>query len=75
MPEGTHLFIISVARRYQRQGLGLTELVEAGEDGWQRARRYYGEDTDNFERWGFHWVQESMLMAVYQNETSTEPER
>jgi DNA-directed RNA polymerase sigma subunit (sigma70/sigma32) len=68
LPPGTNMLLVSVARRYRGRGLNLAELVEAGKDGWQRAHRYFGADTDKFERWGLLWVKESMLMTLYDNE-------
>ena len=73
LPPGTNMLLVSVARRYRGRGLGLAELVEAGKDGWLRAQRYFGTDTGKFERWGLLWVQESMLMALYDNENKAGP--
>ena len=64
LPPDTNMLLVSVARRFRGRGLSLSELVEAGKVGWQRAQRYYGAETDKFERWGLLWVQESMLMAL-----------
>jgi hypothetical protein len=61
LAKGTSPPLVSVALRYQGRGLSLAELVAAGEDGWQRAQRHFGEATEQFERWGFFWVQESIL--------------
>lgn len=73
VPEGTNRFIVSVARRYQGQGLSMAELVAAGEDGWQRAQRHFGTATDQFERWGSRWVQESILLALCKDEEEAGP--
>lgn len=51
----------------------MVELVAAGEDGWQRAQRYFGAATDQFERWGPRWVQESMLKAIGKGEEKAMP--
>ena len=72
LPPNTNMLLVSVARRYRGRGLNLAELVEAGKDGWQRAQRYFGTDTDKFERWGLLWVQESMLMALYDHENKAD---
>lgn len=66
LPPGTNMLLVSVARRYRCRCLA--ELVEAGKDGWQWAQRYFGADIDKFERWGLLWVQESMLLALYDDE-------
>ena len=71
VPESAHPFLVSMACRYQRRGLNLAELVATGADGWQCAQRYYGEATDQFERWGLRWVQESMLIALHKKGTET----
>lgn len=73
VPKGTSPFIVSVARRYQGQGLSMAELVAAGEDGWQRAQRHFGTATDQFERWGSRWVQESILLALCKGEEEAGP--
>jgi len=67
------MLLVSVAHRLRGRGLSLAELVEAGKDGWQRAQRYFGADTDKFERFGLLWVQESMLLALYDHENKTSP--
>ncbi|MFD2717098.1 sigma factor [Hymenobacter monticola] len=64
VPESTHSFVVSVARRYQGQGLSMVELVAAGAAGWQQAQHHFGTALDQFERWGSRWVQESMLIAI-----------
>ncbi|GAA3969579.1 hypothetical protein [Hymenobacter antarcticus] len=68
LPPGTNMLLVSVAGRFRGRGLNLTELVEAGKEGWQRAQRHYGAETDKLEQWGLRWVQESMLIALYDNE-------
>lgn len=73
LPPDTNMLLVSVARRYRGRGLNLAELVEAGKDGWQRAQRYFGTDTGKFERWVLLWVQESMLMALYDHENKAGP--
>ena len=73
LPPGTNILLVSFAGRFRGRGLSLAELVEAGKHGWQRAQRYYGAETDKFERWGLLWVQESMSMALYDHENKAGP--
>ena len=71
LPPGTNMLLVSVAGRFRGRGMSLAELVEAGKHGWQRAQRYYGAETDKFERWGLRWVQESILIALYDHENKS----
>ena len=73
LPLGINMLLVSVAGRFRGRGLSLAELVKAGKEGWQRVQRYYGAETDKFERWGLLWVQESMLMALYDHENKAGP--
>ena len=74
LPLGTNMLLVSVAHRLRGRGLSLAELVEAGKHGWLRAQRYYGAETDKFDRWGLLWVHESMLKALDDNENKAGPQ-
>lgn len=54
-------YLVSVARRHQNRGFSLARLVAAGEEGWQRAQRHYGANTEQFNRWSSWWAREAIL--------------
>ena len=58
-------FIVSVAAQYQRQGLTLEELIEAGTEGLRKgAIRYNFEADYKFIAYAIWWIRQSILQAI-----------
>ena len=58
-------FVVSVANQYQKQGLTLEELIEAGNEGLVKAAEKYDLNADNkFISYAVWWIRQSILQAI-----------
>lgn len=58
-------FIVSVAVQYQRQGLTLEELIEAGTEGLRKGAMKYNFEADyKFIAYAIWWIRQSILQAI-----------
>jgi RNA polymerase primary sigma factor len=58
-------FIVSVAAQYQRQGLTLEELIEAGTEGLRKGAIKYNFEADyKFIAYAIWWIRQSILQAI-----------
>ena len=58
-------FVVSVAAQYQKRGLTLEELIEAGNEGLRKAAMRYVPDADSkFIAYAVWWIRQSMLVAI-----------
>ncbi len=58
-------FIVSVAAQYQRQGLTLEELIEAGTEGLRKGAMKYNFEADyKFIAYAIWWIRQSILQAI-----------
>ena len=58
-------FIVSVAAQYQRQGLTLEELIEAGTEGLRKGAIKYNFEADyKFIANAIWWIRQSILQAI-----------
>ena len=58
-------FIVSVAVQYQRQGLSLEELIEAGTEGLRKGAIKYNFEADyKFIAYAIWWIRQSILQAI-----------
>jgi len=58
-------FIVSVAVQYQRQGLTLEELIEAGTEGLRKGAIKYNFEADyKFIAYAIWWIRQSILQAI-----------
>jgi RNA polymerase primary sigma factor len=58
-------FIVSVAAQYQRQGLTLEELIEAGAEGLRKGAMKYNFEADyKFIAYAIWWIRQSILQAI-----------
>ena len=58
-------FIVSVAIQYQRQGLTLEELIEAGTEGLRKgAMKYDSSHGFKFIAYAIWWIRQSILQAI-----------
>ncbi|SEN23908.1 RNA polymerase sigma factor, sigma-70 family [Prevotella sp. ne3005] len=58
-------FIVSVAVQYQRQGLTLEELIEAGTEGLRKGAIKYNFEADyKFIAYAVWWIRQSILQAI-----------
>ena len=58
-------FIVSVAVQYQRQGLTLEELIEAGTEGLRKGAIKYNFEADyKFIAYTIWWIRQSILQAI-----------
>lgn len=61
-------FIVSVAAQYQKRGLTLEELIEAGTEGLRRAAVKYNFEADfKFIAYAVWWIRQSILQALEKN--------
>ena len=58
-------FIVSVAAQYQRQGLTLEELIEAGTEGLRKGAIKYNFEADyKFIAYAIWWIRQAILQAI-----------
>ena len=58
-------FIVSVAAQYQRQGLTLEELIEAGTEGLRKGAMKYNFEADyKFIAYAIWWIRQSIIQAI-----------
>ena len=58
-------FIVSVAVQYQRQGLTLEELIEAGTEGLRKGAIKYNFEADyKFIAYAIWWIRQSIIQAI-----------
>ena len=58
-------FIVSVAVQYQRQGLTLEELIEAGTEGLRKGAIKYNFEADyKFIAYAVWWIRQSIIQAI-----------
>lgn len=62
-------FVVSVANQYQKRGLSLDELIEAGIDGLKKAAVKYNFEADfRFIAYAVWWIRQSILQALGEKE-------
>ncbi|MCF0168208.1 MAG: RNA polymerase sigma factor RpoD/SigA [Bacteroidales bacterium] len=60
-------FVVSVARKYQNQGLSLQDLIDEGNIGLIRAARNYNPDKgSSFISYAVWWIRQAILQALAQ---------
>ena len=58
-------FIVSVAVQYQRQGLTLEDLIEAGTEGLRKGAMKYNFEADyKFIAYAIWWIRQSIIQAI-----------
>jgi RNA polymerase primary sigma factor len=61
-------FVVSVANQYQKRGLTLEELIEAGTKGLRRAAVKYNFEADfKFIAYAVWWIRQSIIQALEKN--------
>ena len=62
-------FVVSVANQYQKRGLTLEELIEAGTKGLRRAAVKYNFEADfKFIAYAVWWIRQTILQAIEEKE-------
>ena len=65
LEEANMRFIVSVAAQYQRQGLTLEELIEAGTEGLRKGAMKYNFEADyKFIAYAIWWIRQSIIQAI-----------
>ena len=58
-------FVVSVANQYQKQGLTLEELIEAGTEGLRKAAVKYDLNVDiKFIAYAVWWIRQSIIQTI-----------
>jgi RNA polymerase primary sigma factor len=58
-------FIVSVANQYQKQGLTLEELIEAGTEGLRKGAMKYNFEADfKFIAYAVWWIRQSIIQTI-----------
>lgn len=58
-------FIVSVANQYQKRGLSLEELIEAGTEGLRKGAMKYNFETDfKFIAYAVWWIRQSIIQTI-----------
>ena len=58
-------FVVSVANQYQKQGLTLEELIEAGTKGLRKGAMKYNFEADfSFIAYAVWWIRQSIMQAI-----------
>ncbi len=61
-------FVVSVANQYQKRGLTLEELIEAGTEGLRRAAVKYNIEADfKFIAYAVWWIRQSITQTIEKN--------
>ena len=61
-------FIVSVANQYQKRGLTLDELIEAGTEGLRKAAMKYDASRGfKFIAYAVWWIRQSIIQAIEEN--------
>ena len=62
-------FVVSVANQYQKRGLTLDELIEAGLEGLRKGAMKYNFEADfKFIAYAVWWIRQSILQALGETE-------
>ena len=62
-------FVVSVANQYQKRGLTLDELIEAGLEGLRKGAMKYNFEADfKFIVYAVWWIRQSILQALGETE-------
>lgn len=62
-------FVVSVANQYQKHGLTLDELIEAGLEGLRKGAMKYNLDADfKFIAYAVWWIRQSILQTLGETE-------
>ena len=58
-------FVVSVANQYQKQGLTLDELIEAGTEGLRKGAMKYNFEADfKFIAYAVWWIRQSIIQEI-----------
>ena len=58
-------FIVSIAAQYQKQGLTLEELIEAGTEGLRKGAMKYNFEADfKFIAYAVWWIRQSIIQTI-----------
>ena len=58
-------FVVSVANQYQKRGLTLDELIEAGLEGLRKGAMKYGFEADcKFISYAVWWIRQRIIQAI-----------
>ncbi len=61
-------FVVSVANQYQKRGLILEELIDAGTEGLRKGVMKYNIEADfKFIAYSVWWIRQSILQALEKN--------
>ena len=61
-------FVVSVANQYQKRGLTLDELIEAGLEGLRKGAMKYNFEADyKFIAYAVWWIRQSIIQALEKN--------
>ena len=58
-------FVVSVANQYQKRGLSLEELIEAGTEGLRKGAMKYNLEADfSFIAYAVWWIRQSIIQTI-----------
>ena len=58
-------FVVSVANQYQKRGLSIEELIEAGIEGLRKAAMKHNFKADfKFIAYAVWWIRQSIIQAI-----------
>ena len=61
-------FVVSVANQYQKRGLPIEELIEAGLEGLRKAAMKYNFEADfSLIAYAVWWIRQSIIQAIEEN--------
>ena len=63
-------FVVSLANQYQKRGLTLEKLIEAGTEGLRRAAEKYNFEADfEFITYAVWWIRQSVIQTIDSTES------
>ena len=72
-PDGQRL-VESIARHFEGQGVELSELIRAGNEGLAKAEEKFSDREDSFANWAGWWIRQAISIYIAKQNGKSRPE-